>query len=204
MTCTCSNISRCQSCYQKQYREKNKEILKKKKEEYYKKNLENILQKKKEYYQDNKEEFIENAKENYNKNKEVILSQQKEYRKNNINYIRQYHNNYTRNKRKTDPLFKLRSNCSRLIHFALKGNKRKFSILNYLPYTMEELKNHLEHQFDDKMTWDNYGSYWHIDHIIPQIKLQFSSMTEENFTKCWSLSNLRPLEAIQNMKKGAR
>jgi hypothetical protein len=41
------------------------------------------------------------------------------------------------------------------------------------------------------------------DHIIPQSKLQYTSMKDENFKKCWSLENLRPLSAKQNVIDGA-
>ena len=68
------------------------------------------------------------------------------------------------------------------------------------------------------MTWDNYGIYrasmwvdndpstwvWQIDHIIPQAKFSYTSMDEENFQKCWALSNLRPLSAKQNVIDGDR
>lgn len=37
--------------------------------------------------------------------------------------------------------------------------------------------------------------------IYPQSLLQYTSMLEENFNKCWALSNLRPLEATINVKK---
>ena len=63
------------------------------------------------------------------------------------------------------------------------------------------------------MTWDNYGNYnsiswndndtstwtWSLDHIIPQSEFHYSSMQEENFSKCWSLENLRPYSAKQNL-----
>jgi len=57
------------------------------------------------------------------------------------------------------------------------------------------------------MNWKNYGSYWHIDHIIPQSVYQFVNLKtkKENLDeiqKCWSLRNLRPLEKIENIKKG--
>jgi len=52
------------------------------------------------------------------------------------------------------------------------------------------------------MNWDNHGKYWHIDHIMPQSILPYISMEDDNFKKCWALDNLRPLEAIQNMKDG--
>ena len=58
------------------------------------------------------------------------------------------------------------------------------------------------------MSWDNWGPYvkdnktWQIDHIIPQSKLVYTSMEDDNFKKCWALENLRPLESIENIKKG--
>lgn len=51
------------------------------------------------------------------------------------------------------------------------------------------------------MSWENYGDYWQIDHIVPQSKLCFSSMEDDNFKKCWALENLRPLEGFLNRKK---
>lgn len=78
---------------------------------------------------------------------------------------------------------------------------------------MQELHDHLESLFEPWMNWDNHGIYdvtswndddsstwtWQIDHIIPQSKLPYTSMDDENFRKCWSLSNLRPLSAKQNV-----
>ena len=49
---------------------------------------------------------------------------------------------------------------------------------------------------EDKSTWT-----WKIDHIIPQSKLPYSSMEEENFKICWALENLRPLSAKENLEK---
>jgi hypothetical protein len=60
---------------------------------------------------------------------------------------------------------------------------------------------HLENQFDQNMTWDNYGSYWHVDHIIP--RSVFDPTNDQHIKWCWSLENLRPLEAWENMSKSA-
>jgi hypothetical protein len=82
-------------------------------------------------------------------------------------------------------------------------------VFSYLPYTAEQLKVHLESQWEPWMNWDNYGKYdsnrltWQIDHITPQSALPFSSFQEENFQKLWALDNLRPLEVIENIKKGS-
>ena len=94
-----------------------------------------------------------------------------------------------------------------MIGSALKGNKFGLSISKYLPYSMIELKEHLEKQFEPWMNWNNHGSVksdhktWQIDHIIPQSKFPYTYMSDDNFKKCWALENLQPLEAIANIKK---
>ena len=100
--------------------------------------------------------------------------------------------------------YKLRKSVSKLIRFYLLKQliPKTSSAWKKLNYTPKQLKEHLEKQFDDKMNWENYGSYWTIDHIIPQSKLLFETFDDENFIKCWSLENLRPLEKIENIKKG--
>ena len=51
------------------------------------------------------------------------------------------------------------------------------------------------------MTWENQGSYWHIDHIKPKSLFEYDSIDHPEFKKCWSLDNLQPLEAKENMRK---
>jgi len=84
-----------------------------------------------------------------------------------------------------------------------KNFKKNVSIMNFLPYSMNELKKYLEPQFDANMSWNNYATYWEIDHIIPQSCLQYTSMKDDNFLKCWSLNNLRPLEKNKNKIEGS-
>jgi len=118
---------------------------------------------------------------------------------------RRYNREYVRKRRKEDPVFKVRCAVSRQVHHALVGKHKATSTFNALPYTPEQLKEHLENQFEDWMTWDNYGmgeGCWNIDHIYPQSLLPYDSMEHPNFLKCWDLSNLRPLGAIENTKKG--
>ena len=68
--------------------------------------------------------------------------------------------------------------------------------------SLEFLKSHLEKQFDDKMTWDNYGSYWSLDHIMPMASFDLSIKEEQN--KCFNWMNLQPLERKENIRKGAK
>ncbi len=67
-------------------------------------------------------------------------------------------------------------------------------------YTIKDFMVHIEEQFQPGMTWDNYGK-WHIDHIIPVIRFKFTSTDDIEFKKCWSLTNLQPLWAIDNLRK---
>lgn len=81
----------------------------------------------------------------------------------------------------------------------LTKNSSTFKLLGYTP---EELYEHLESQFQPDMTWDNYGFYgWHIDHIKPVNTFNVTSMTCEDFKKCWALSSLRPLWAKDNWSR---
>ncbi|ELS0628865.1 hypothetical protein R4036_004599 [Salmonella enterica] len=67
-----------------------------------------------------------------------------------------------------------------------------------LGYTVEELKEHLELQFDDGMNWNNYGE-WEIDHILSIHHLL--EMGETNPKIINGLLNLCPLWANDNRKK---
>lgn len=122
-------------------------------------------------------------------------------------------------KRESTPFFKLRHRVSCVIWQYLNktgGSKYGHSCLQYIPYTIPQLKEHLESLFEPWMNWGNYGPYkkylwddndpatwkWQIDHIIPHSTLPYNSMEDDNFKKCWSLDNLRPYSAKQNLLDG--
>ena len=70
-----------------------------------------------------------------------------------------------------------------------------------LPYSVDELRDHLERQFKGAMSWGNYGRAWHIDHIRPVSSFRFVSPEDPAFSECWSLVNLRPLWRRSNIRK---
>ena len=80
----------------------------------------------------------------------------------------------------------------------VEKNKHYFDILKYTP---EELISHLEKQFTDSMTWENYGE-WHVDHRMPISSFFFESVDDDSFMKCWSLDNLQPMWGKENITKG--
>lgn len=66
---------------------------------------------------------------------------------------------------------------------------------------VHQLQEHLEKQFTPEMNWDNYGSYWHVDHIRPCASFDLSRRKEQH--RCFHFSNLQPLEGRENVRKGA-
>lgn len=70
-------------------------------------------------------------------------------------------------------------------------------------FTIDQLKVHLEKLFLDGMTWQNYGK-WHIDHKVPIAVFNFSKPEHIDFKRCWSLKNLQPLWAHDNISKRAK
>lgn len=103
-----------------------------------------------------------------------------------------------------NPLKKrLRNRMSTRMRHALRGrnlSKKWQHVFNILGYSVDDLKNHLENKFTNGMTWDNIGK-WHIDHIYPESKYNYLSFSDEDFKKCWALSNLQPLWAKDNIRK---
>lgn len=140
------------------------------------------------YYQKNREKIIENVykwqQENPDRKKAIMRKAMK--------------------KVLSTPNGKLNNSMRRDIGLSLKGKKggRKWQTL--VDYSLLELKRHLEKQFTPKMTWKNYGPYWHIDHIIPISAFNFKTPEDIDFKRCWLLENLRPLEAKANISKGAK
>ena len=84
-----------------------------------------------------------------------------------------------------------------------RGSKWGRSTFAILGYSRDDLCSHLERLFLDGMTWENYGR-WHIDHIIPLSAFNYETPDDLDFSRAWELSNLRPLWALDNVKKGAR
>ncbi|MCJ8345508.1 hypothetical protein MJH12_08205 [bacterium] len=195
--------------YSKQYAKNNKEIIKTRRLRHYQ------LNKEKE-----RARIKKNRESRTERQKEMDKIKTRKYYIANRERIIKYQIGYDKKKRDIDPAYRLRSNISKNIRTALhkKGSsKQGQSILKFLPYTIVELRKHLELQFDGWMSWNNWGKYnpniwndkdqstwtWEMDHIIPQSTLPYDSMNHDNFQKCWSLDNLRPLSAKQNLLDGA-
>lgn len=113
-------------------------------------------------------------------------------------------NQYESNKRKTNISYKLAHYLRSRLYKALKNNYKSGSAIRDLGCTIDELKLHLESKFQPGMAWDNCGKFgWHIDHIIPLSKFSNLSQLEQLKEAC-HYTNLQPLWAEDNLKKGNR
>ena len=68
-------------------------------------------------------------------------------------------------------------------------------------FTVDQLRMHLEKLFKPGMTWENYGTVWHIDHKIPIAAHNFENPFDLDFRLCWSITNLQPMEKLANISK---
>ena len=89
------------------------------------------------------------------------------------------------------------------VNAALRGNRKGGHYLELIGCTAVFLRNHLESLFLPGMTWENRGVHgWHVDHVVP---LSWFPMHDPEWQKvAFHFSNLQPLWATQNRKKGNR
>lgn len=173
--------------------------LNKKKQKYYLSKHKETRQHQKEYRELNRDKINAQKREHYQLNKERLIKNSSDYKKNN----RKRYNDLKINRKKNDPLYKLRITVSERIRQALKYHlagtyKKKDSTIELLGCSIDELKTHLQNQFKEGMTWQNHGE-WHIDHIIPCAAFDLSK--KEDCSKCFNYKNLQPLWAHENLSK---
>ena len=148
-------------------------------------------------------EVIAQVREYYSRPE--VKEKQRQYQKEYLNKpeVRDRSNKWRREWRNKNPQIKLRNNISRAIHRSIKegGNRKHWEGL--VGYTLQELMQHIEKNFTEGMTWGKFtNGEIHIDHIIPVSRFNFSSYEDIDFKRCWALSNLQPLWAVENMSKG--
>jgi len=130
--------------------------------------------------------WVKESKSYNHQNKEARIEYYNKWKENNDawkKYQREYKRNSTPQQR---VIFNLRNRVYKLMLKEYKSQKT----LDLLGCNREEFMLHLEKQFDKNMSWENYGVYWEVDHIIPLSK---------GGTIRWD--NSRPLLISANRKK---
>lgn len=124
----------------------------------------------------------------------------KNYKKSNRERLTKYENELSKARRKIDPLFALKCRVRGLISTAISngGYKKSSKTCDILGCSFEEFKCHLENQFESGMSWE-LRSEWHIDHYFPVSKAR----DEAHLLELNHYSNLRPMWAEDNLKKGS-
>src|SRR5258708_1385726 len=110
-------------------------------------------------------------------------------------------NQYYRKRYHNDLVFRLIALLRVRFREALTGRRKSTRTLKLLGCSVKELKIHLERQFPSGMSWENREK-WHIDHIIPCSKFDLADPAQQR--ACFHYSNLQPLWAVDNIRKGGR
>jgi hypothetical protein len=106
---------------------------------------------------------------------------------------------YDRKQLKENNQRRLSKNLRHRLRKAMLGETRGLSAVRDLGMSIEDFRLYIEKLFVEDMTWDNYGE-WHIDHIKPLSA--FDLTDDEQVKEACHYSNLQPLWALDNMKKG--
>ena len=162
------------------------------------------------YYKQKKIELLKYQKEYYINNTDKVKDREREKRKSNPEIFKkyelkrktkkkEYYSKYFLKRRENDNIFKISGNLRNRINKFIKNKSKSTEII--IGISFDELKIYLESKFIEGMTWSNYGfNGWHIDHIIPLS----SAENEEEIYKLCHYTNLQPLWAEENLKKGKK
>ena len=203
------------------YRFKNKEMLEEKRKIFYEKNRERICarvrflrnqpSRKEEINKYQRERRITGGermnrlnRERYARNRDKFRLYAKEWNKKHKKRLSQFRKEKRKdiNHRMKEVLrCRIRAAIARM---AIYNHKYKYtSSINLLGDSIPNVIKYLEKQFKPGMTWQNHGrDGWHIDHIIPCASFDLTDPEQQK--KCFHYTNLQPLEAIENIKKGAK
>lgn len=151
----------------------------------------------------NRERFAEYLSEWKRNNPDRCAAYKAKWKSANKEQMRLYFTRYFREKYSADPAFRCIQNVRSRYQIALRRAKlgKSGPLQPSLGYSGYELMAHLERQFDRGMSWDNRGD-WHIDHIIPISQYLAEGVTDPAVIN--RLSNLRPVWAKENLRKGAK
>ena len=145
-----------------------------------------------------------------NKRREIWVSPQsyaktmandRKWRIDNKEHLKKYTYKYEKQRRANDPIFRLIKSTRSRMAGVLSGRKA-FDSMRLVGCTASQLKKHLEAQFEQGMTWDNFGTYWHADHIIPLAWFDLNDPNQQRWA--FNYINLQPLKKEDNLRKNAK
>ena len=179
-------------------RKDNPEAYRAATKKYYKQNAEQINERVRQLRQAEPDRFREYDQKSWNTNREARLAQKKEHwkKEGRKKRMERYH---------TDIQFKLRERLRCRLREVLNGKWSATKQIKDMGCTLAQLKEHIEQQFQEGMTWDNWGqgdNHWQIDHIIPLVS--FDLEDPKQVKKATHYTNLQPLWESENKSKGGK
>lgn len=159
--------------------------------------------KSREWAKNNRAKATETARKYRQSNPEQHAEAVKRYNKAHPEKRRKTHRTYIANRKMKDLNFKLACSVRSRLGTALKDNAKSGSAVSDLGCSIPELKEHIEKQWQEGMSWDNWTlDGWHIDHIKPLASFDLTDLTQ--FKAAVHYTNLQPLWAEANLSKGKK
>ncbi len=111
-------------------------------------------------------------------------------------FVTKQKTDWCKNQHNTNINYRLKKSLAARLRAVLK---KENTTMSYIGCNILYLREWLQYNFTSDMSWDNYGTYWSIDHVIPVSKFD---LTDENDKyKCWNWSNLFPVTVEYNSSK---
>jgi len=156
-----------------------------------------VIASNKKYAQNNPEKVKARSRKCWEKNREKYNARHR--KRNQRPEVKKKRNARLRERRNTDPQFKLANSLRCLTYQALRGNIKSASTIALLGCSISHLIEHLEKQFQPGMTWENKGT-WHLDHMMPVASFDLSDPEQQR--QCCHYTNFQPMWGRENIIKG--
>jgi hypothetical protein len=111
-------------------------------------------------------------------------------------FLTEQKNEWCRNERSCNANYRIKKSIAARLRTVLDKNT---STMNYIGCNIQFLREWFEFNFTSEMNWENYGSFWSIDHVIPVCKFDLTDETQKY--QCWNWTNLMPVSVVYNSSK---
>lgn len=188
----------CEKARDAEYKAENRELLRGKEAARRSEMGDGYAAYRREYYQQNCEKLSAKAVDAYWENRDKILAriatpEGRAVARRNMQAFRSAH--------EFDPAYQMVVAARKRMWHALHSHGKPAKTRELLGCSSEELVKHLENQFRDGMTWENWGTHWEVDHIRPCASFGLSDPNQVRV--CFHFSNLQPLLRVENRQKGS-
>jgi len=150
-----------------------------------------------------KVQYNKTRRDRYRENPAFYIAQSRQFRLRHPDRARAINTANHAKRMATDPLYRLESRLRCRINMAIRTDAKAGSAVRDLGCTIRALKKYIESLWLPGMSWTNWTRHgWHIDHICPLSS--FDLIDPKQFKRAVHYTNLQPLWAEDNLKKGSK